>query len=366
MSPPLPTRPDYLAFGRPDFSDAEIDAVARVLRSGWIGMGQETVAFEQELAKAVGAPYVVTVDTCTSAIFLSLVAEGVAAGDEVITPSLTWCATANASIYLGAKPVFCDVDPATFCVTPETVRAALTRETKVVMVVHLFGNIAPVEAIAALGVPVLEDAAQAAGSRTADGRRAGTFGAAATFSFFPSKNLGAFGDAGAVATGDDAIAERVRMLRFHGSRDKVSFELVGHNSRLDELQAALLRIELPHLDAWCDGRRAGAAHYADAGLGELATLPQPVDACEPAWHLYVIRHERPEALEAAFKAAGIGCKRYYTVPLHKQEAMRPWGDVELPGTDEAARTHIAIPMSPVLTREQAGAVVAAMRDADLG
>ena len=346
---------------------ADLNAkAAEVLDAGRYILGPEVSAFEEEFAAHLASPHAIGVANGTDALVLALRAMGVGPGDDVVVPSFTFYASAEAIAVIGANPVFCDIDPATFCVTPETVRAALTRETKVVMVVHLFGNVAPVEAIAALGVAVLEDAAQAAGSRTADGRRAGTLGAAATFSFFPSKNLGAFGDGGAVATGDDAIAERVRMLRFHGSRDKVSFELVGHNSRLDELQAALLRIELPHLDAWCDGRRAGAAHYADAGLGELATLPQPVDGCEPAWHLFVIRHERPEALEAAFKAAGIGCKRYYTVPLHKQEAMRPWGDVELPGTDEAARTHIAIPMSPVLSREQAGAVVAAMRDADLG
>ena len=213
---------------------------------------------------------------------------------------------------------------------------------------------------------MLEDAAQALGSRLADGRRAGTLGAAATFSFFPSKNLGAFGDGGAIATADDALAETVTMLRFHGSRDKVSFELVGHNSRLDELQAALLALELPHLDAWCDGRRAAAAHYADAGLGDVAGLPLPVDGCDPAWHLYVIRHERAEALGAALSAAGVGSKRYYGTPLHRQAAMRPWSDVALPGTDEAARTHLAIPMSPVLSRAQADEVVAAVRDADLG
>ena len=192
------------------------------------------------------------------------------------------------------------------------------------MVVHLFGNVAPVAEIEALGVPVLEDAAQAAGSRTADGRRAGALGTAATFSFFPSKNLGAFGDGGAVATGDDALAERVRMLRFHGSRDKVSFELVGHNSRLDELQAALLRVELPHLDDWCDGRRAAAAHYDGAGLGELVELPRPVDGCEPAWHLYVIRHERPTSSADGLQGRRDRRKRYYPVPLHRQPAMRPW------------------------------------------
>jgi len=339
---------------------------AEVLDAGRYILGPEVDAFEAELAAHLGTPHAIGVANGTDALVLALRAMGVGPGDDVVVPSFTFYASAEAVAVIGANPIFCDVDPATFCVTPETVKAALTPHTKVVMVVHLFGNIAPVEAIAALGVPVLEDAAQAAGSRTADGRRAGALGAASTFSFFPSKNLGAFGDGGAVATADDALAERVRMLRFHGSRDKVSFELVGHNSRLDELQAALLRLELPHLDAWCDGRRAAAAHYDAAGLGELAALPEPVDGCDPAWHLYVIRHERPDALGAAFAGRGIGCKRYYTVPLHRQEAMRPWGDVALPGTDEAARTHIAIPMSPVLTREQAGEVVAAVRDADLG
>ena len=262
--------------------------------------------------------------------------------------------------------MFCDVDPETFCVTAETVRAALTPRTKAVIVVHLFGNVAPVAEIEALGVPVLEDAAQAAGSQASEGRP-GALGTAATFSFFPSKNLGAFGDGGAVVTSDDEVAERVRMLRFHGSRDKQTFELVGYNSRLDELQAGILRVQLPHLDDWADGRRRAAAHYRDAGLGELVDLPLPVNGCEPAWHLYVIRHERADELAAALKAAGIGHKAYYRVPTHLQPAMRDYAPaVELPGTTEAARTHLAIPMSPVLSREQAAEVVAAVRDAGLG
>jgi len=230
------------------------------------------------------------------------------------------------------------------------------------MAVHLFGNLAPVEEIEALGVPVLEDAAQAAGSIAADGRRAGALGTIATFSFFPSKNLGGFGDGGAVVTSDDALADRVRMLRFHGSRDKETFELVGYNSRLDELQAALLRITLPHLDGWCDGRRAAAAAYEEAGLGEIVELPRPAPGTSPAWHLYVVRHPEPDALAAALKEAEVGHKAYYRVPAHRQPAMREFaGAVELPATDELARTHLAIPMSPVLDREQAGEVVTAAR-----
>jgi dTDP-4-amino-4,6-dideoxygalactose transaminase len=346
---------------------ADLNAkAAEVLEAGRYILGPEVAAFERAFAEHLGSPHVVGVANGTDALVIALRAMGVGPGDDVVVPSFTFYASAEAIAVIGANPVFCDIDPATFCVTPDTVRAALTPATKAVMVVHLFGNVAPVEAIAALGVPVLEDAAQAAGSTLADGRRAGALGAAATFSFFPSKNLGAFGDGGAIATPDDDLAETVTMLRFHGSRDKVSFELVGHNSRLDELQAALLALELPHLDAWCDGRRAAAAHYEAAGLGELAGLPEPVDGCRPAWHLYVIRHPRAEALGAALGAAGIGSKRYYGRPLHRQAAMRPWSDVELPGTDDAARAHLAIPMSPVLSREQADEVVAAVRDADLG
>jgi dTDP-4-amino-4,6-dideoxygalactose transaminase len=258
--------------------------------------------------------------------------------------------------------VFCDVDPESFCVTPETVRAALTPRTKAVIVVHLFGGVAPVAEIEALGVPVVEDAAQAAGSIAADGRRAGALGSISTFSFFPSKNLGAFGDGGAIATSDDELAEKVRMLRFHGSRDKETFELIGHNSRLDELQAALLRITLPHLDLWCDGRRAAAAAYEDAGLGEIVSLPAPLPGTSPAWHLYVVRHSEADELAAALKEAEIGHKAYYRVPTHLQPAMRPYADgVDLPATEEVARTHLAIPMSPVLSREQAAEVVEAAR-----
>jgi dTDP-3-amino-3,4,6-trideoxy-alpha-D-glucose transaminase len=345
----------------------QIDAkLAEVIDGSRFILGPEVEAFEGELAAYVGARHAIGVANGTDALTLALRALGVGPGDEVVVPSFTFYASAEAVPPTGARPVFCDVDPETFCVTADTVRAALTPRTKAVMVVHLFGNVAPVAEIEALGVPVLEDAAQAAGSRASEGRP-GALGVAATFSFFPSKNLGAFGDGGAVVTSDDDVAERVRMLRFHGSRDKQTFEMVGHNSRLDELQAGILRVQLPHLDGWADGRRRAAAHYRDEGLGELVGLPLPVNGCEPAWHLYVIRHERADELAAALKAAGIGHKAYYRVPTHLQPAMRDYApDGELPGTAEAARTHLAIPMSPVLSREQAAEVVAAVRDAGLG
>jgi dTDP-3-amino-3,4,6-trideoxy-alpha-D-glucose transaminase len=345
----------------------EIDAkLAEVIDGSRFILGPEVEAFEEELAAYVGARHAIGVANGTDALTLALRALGVGPGDDVVVPSFTFYACAEAVPPTGARPVFCDVDPETFCVTAETVRAALTPRTKAVIVVHLFGNVAPVAEIEALGVPVLEDAAQAAGSRASEGR-AGALGVAATFSFFPSKNLGAFGDGGAVLTSDDGVAERVRMLRFHGSRDKQTFELVGNNSRLDEMQAGILRVLLPHLDTWVDGRRRAAAHYRDEGLGELVDLPLPVNGCEPAWHLYVIRHERADELAVALKAAGIGHKAYYRVPTHLQPAMRDYApDAPLPGTTEAARTHLAIPMSAVLSREQAAEVVAAVRDAGLG
>jgi dTDP-3-amino-3,4,6-trideoxy-alpha-D-glucose transaminase len=335
---------------------------AEVLDGGRYILGPEVAGFEAEFADYLGAGHAIGVANGTDALTLALRALGVGPGDEVVVPSFTFYASAEAIPPTGARPVFCDVDPDTFCVTPETVHAALTPRTKAVIVVHLFGGVAPVAEIEALGVPVLEDAAQAAGAAAAGGRRAGALGTISTFSFFPSKNLGAFGDGGAIATSDDALAETVRMLRFHGSRDKETFELIGHNSRLDELQAALLRVTLPHLDLWCDGRRAGAAAYEEAGLGELVALPKPAPGTTPAWHLYVVRHPEPDELAAAFKDAEIGHKAYYRVPTHLQPAMRPYAaGVELPATAEVARTHLAIPMSPVLSREQAAEVVEAAR-----
>jgi dTDP-4-amino-4,6-dideoxygalactose transaminase len=343
----------------------EIQAkIAEVIDAQSFILGPELEAFESELAAYLGARHVIGVGNGTDAITLALRAMGVGPGDEVVVPSFTFYASAEAIPLTGARPVFCDVDSETFCVTPDTVRAAMTERTKAVVVVHLFGNVAPVAEIEALGVPVLEDAAQAIGSRSEAGRP-GTLGTAATLSFFPSKNLGAFGDGGAVVTRDDEIADRVRMLRFHGSRDKQTFELIGHNSRLDALQAAILRVQLPHLEGWADGRRQAAAHYEAAGLGELVDLPRPLG--DPAWHLYVVRHSQSDDMAAALKAAGIGHKAYYRVPTHLQPAMHEYApDRPLPGTEEAARTHLAIPMSPVLSPEQAAEVAGAIRDAGLG
>ena len=338
-------------------------AVERVLDSGHYILGPEVEAFESEFASYCGTGHAVGVANGTEAITIALRAMGVGPGDEVVVPSFTFYASAEAIPPTGATPVFCDIDPDTYCVTAETVKAALTPKTKAVIAVHLFGNVAPIAEIEALGVPVLEDAAQAAGS-TSQAGRPGSLGTAATFSFFPSKNLGAFGDGGMITTRDADLAERVRVLRFHGSHDKVSYELVGYNSRLDEMQAAILRVQLPRLDGFADGRRAAGRHYEEAGLGELVKLPVPVGGASPAWHLYVIGSERVEEVEAALAAAGVGHKPYYRTPVHRQESMLQWGaGADLPATDEAARRHLAIPMSPVLTRGMADEVVAAVRSA---
>jgi dTDP-4-amino-4,6-dideoxygalactose transaminase len=342
-----------------------LDAIATVLDAGTFILGPQVEAFEEEFAAHLRVRHVVGVANGTEALTIALRALGVGPGDEVVVPSFSFYASAEAIPPTGATPVFCDVDPATFCVTADTVRAALTPRTKAVIAVDLFGNVAPIAEIEALGVPVIEDAAQAAGS-TADAGRPGARGTLATFSFYPSKNLPALGDAGAITTSDDALADRVRMLRFHGSRDKVTYEHVGYNSRLDELQAAVLRILLPELEGWAGHRRQVAEWYAAEGLGELAALPAPTPGARPAWHLYVVRHERPDELSAALAAVGIGSRGYYRRPIHRQPAMAHLAPAApLPGTDEAARTHLALPIGAATTREQIAEVVGAVRDARL-
>ena len=345
---------------------AEIDArIAAVLDRGAFVLGPEVSAFEAEFAAYLGVRHVVGVANGTDAITIALRALGVQPGDEVIVPSFTFYATAEAIVTAGARPVVCDVDPDTRNVTADTVRAVLTSRTKAIIAVDLFGLPAPTPDLRTeFGVPVLEDAAQAAGG-SLHGRRAGSLGDAATFSFYPSKNLGCFGDGGAIATDDDDVAEMARTLRFHGSRDKRTFEYVGYNSRLDELQAAILRVLLPHLDRWCDGRRAAAAAYADAGLHEHLGLPVVPDGAKPAWHLYVATHADADRLIAALPDAGVQARAYYRTPLHRQAAMTPYayGTRPLTATEELARTTIALPMSPVLREAQAAEVVAAVAGA---
>jgi dTDP-4-amino-4,6-dideoxygalactose transaminase len=340
---------------------AILERVGEVVARGQFVLGPEVEAFEREFAGYLGVRHVVGVGNGTDAITIALRALGVGPGDEVIVPSFTFYATAEAVAEFGATPVFCDVDRDTRNVTMDTVRAVLSPRTRAVVAVDLFGLPAPVPELRELGLPVLEDAAQAAGARY-HGRMAGALGHAATFSFYPSKNLGAFGDGGAIATDDDRVADLARSLRFHGSRDKQTFDHVGYNSRLDAMQAAILRVLLPQLDGWCDGRRAGARAYAEAGLGAYAALPVVPDGVDPAWHLYVVTHPRADELLAALTAAGVQARGYYRRPLHRQPAMAPYAPAApaLPVTDELAATNIALPISPVFGSGQAGEVVAAL------
>ena len=332
------------------------EAAARVIQSERFILGPEVKAFESEFARYLGVRHAIGVANGTDAITIALRALGLRPGDEVVVPSFTFYASVEAIVAAGGVPVFCDVDPQTACVTPETVRAAMSERTHAVMPVHLFGNVAP--DLGDLGVPVLEDAAQAAGA-SRDGARAGALGDAATFSFFPSKNLPCLGDGGAIVTDSDEVAERVLALRFHGSRDKETFTELGYNSRLDELQAAALRVLLPELDGWVAARRRAADAYEREGLGEHVALPRPVEGAAHAYHLYVVRSERPDELVAALGERGVAARGYYRAPVHRQPATAQFARGELPGTDEVARTNVALPMGTQLGDEAVREVVAA-------
>jgi dTDP-4-amino-4,6-dideoxygalactose transaminase len=337
------------------------DRIAGVLERGVYILGPEVKAFEREFASYLGVRHVIGVGNGTDAITIGLRALGVGPDDDVVVPSFTFYASAEAIVNAGARPVFCDVDPATRNVTADTVRAALTSRTKAIVAVDLFGCPAPLADIRGLGVPVLEDAAQAAGA-SLDGRRAGALGDVATFSFYPSKNLGCFGDGGAITTDNDEVAELARALRFHGSSDKQTFEYVGYNSRLDELQAAILRVMLPELDAWSDGRRAAAEAYGQAGIERYVTPPEVPAGAQPAWHLYVATHPSADELIAGLADRGVQARAYYRRPVHEQPAMEPFAPPpgSLPATDELARTNLALPMNAALDSQRAGEVVAAL------
>ena len=336
--------------------------LAGVAASGRYILGPEVTAFEEEFADYCGARHCIGVANGTDAITIALRALGVQPGDEVVVPSFTFYASVEATVNAGAKPVFCDVDPVTFCVTREAVERAVSERTKAIVAVDLFGWLPPLDELRGLGLPILEDAAQAHGARR-DGRRAGTFGDAATFSFFPSKNLGCLGDGGAIVTDDDEVAEVARRLRFHGSTDKVTYTEVGYNSRLDELQAAVLRELLPDLDGWNDARRAGARAYAERGLADVPgiELTHFGDELEHVFHLYVVCHPEADALAERLAAQDIGARAYYRRPVHLQPAMEHVGGerLDLPGTAEAARTHLALPMGTELSVEQVDEVIAA-------
>ncbi|MBA3736820.1 MAG: DegT/DnrJ/EryC1/StrS family aminotransferase [Actinobacteria bacterium] len=315
------------------------EAIEGVLESGAFILGPNVAAFEREAAAYLGVRDSVGVANGTDALVLVLDALGVGSGDEVICPAFTFYATAEAIARRGATPVFADVDASTMNLDPEDVAARITKRTKAILAVHLFGRPAPLAELTQLGVPFIEDAAQAFGSPDI-----GRTGIASTFSFYPTKNLFCIGDGGLVSTDDAALAERVRMLRFHGSRDKVDFELIGYNSRLDELQAAVLRIFLGELDGWVAKRREAAARYAELGLGRACDLPE--DEPGHVYHLFVCRSNERDRIRAALKQAGIGSAVYYTTPLHLQNAFADlgYGHGSLPVTEQLALDNFSVPI----------------------
>jgi len=350
----------------------ELDAACRrVLSSGWYVLGEELEAFEAAWATYCGVRECVGLGNGLNALELALRAWDVGPGDEVIVPSNTYIASWLSVTSVGAVPVPVEPDDATCNINPRRIEAAITKRTKVIMPVHLYGQSADMDPIIRLarhhGLKVLEDAAQAHGAKY-DVRRVGSLGDAAAFSFYPTKNLGAYGDAGALVTDDPALADRVRLLRNYGSRRKYYNELLGTNSRLDPIQAALLLVRLRHLDDWNQRRSVRADRY-DRGLQGIPGLTLPVvpEWSDPAWHVYIIQHPKRDALQAALTEAGVGTLIYYPVPPHLSKAYHylGWSTGAFPIAERLALTNLALPIGPHLTLEQQDRVVDAVRVAAL-
>jgi dTDP-4-amino-4,6-dideoxygalactose transaminase len=338
---------------------SELEARFReVVASGEFIRGPHYWAFQKEAAAYLGVADTIGVANGTDAIVLVLDALEIGPGDEVICPAFTFYATAESIARRGATPVFAEIDPVTLNLDVEDVAAKITNRTRAIMPVHLFGRPAATRELVELGVPVIEDAAQAFGASGV-----ATLGLIATYSFYPTKNLFCLGDGGLVATSDQQLADRVRMLAFHGSRDKTDFDFVGYNSRLDELQAAMLRVFLTHLDEWNRGRREAAGRYAELGLGELVELP--LDEPGHIYHLFVCRSPERDRIREALTQAGIASAAYYTTPLHLQPALRFLGyePGALPETERAGRETFSVPLWPAIPVEAQERVVEAVRSA---
>jgi dTDP-4-amino-4,6-dideoxygalactose transaminase len=356
--PFLELKPTYLELKE------ELDAAYhRVMDSGWYLLGAELESFEAEFAAYCDAKQCVAVGSGLDALHLILRAYGIGAGDEVLVPSNTFIATWLAVSYSGAEPVPVEPDPLTCNIDPERIEAAITPSTKAIIPVHLYGQPADMDPIMAIacrhGLKVIEDNAQAQGARY-KGRRTGSLGDAAAHSFYPGKNLGAFADAGAVTTSDAELANRIRILRNYGSKEKYYNEVKGFNSRMDELQAAFLRTKLKQLDAWNNRRRAVAAHYLrelhdSAGL----ILPFVPEWAEPVWHLFVVQHPKRDALREKLAGAAIGALIHYPLPPHLSGAYvgGKWRRGAFPIAEDLADTVLSLPMGPHLTEEQVSHVI---------
>jgi dTDP-4-amino-4,6-dideoxygalactose transaminase len=343
-------------------------AYQRVMDSGWYILGGEVEAFEQEFAAYLGAKHCIGVGNGLEALQLILMGYGIGSGDEVIVPANTYIASWLAVSYVGATPVPVEPHPATYNIDPARIPQAITPRTKAIMPVHLYGQPVEMQAIWEIaeqhGLKIIEDAAQTHGGWYRD-RMAGNLGSAAGFSFYPTKNLGAFGDAGAVVTNDDQLADKVRVLRNYGSRRKYDNEVRGHNSRLDPLQAAFLRVKLKHLDEWNERRRRIAARYLDSlRLLPRLGLPAVPPGVIPVWHLFVVAHPERDRLQAHLNANGIGTLIHYPVPPHLSPAYADLGyrPGDFPITEKMADTILSIPIGPHLSQEQAGFVIEKMRE----
>jgi dTDP-4-amino-4,6-dideoxygalactose transaminase len=349
---------------------ALLDAITGVCDSQRFIGGPEVEGLERELAAYLETPHAIGMSSGTDALVAALMAINVGPGDEVITPTYSFFATAGSVVRLGAKPVLVDVDLDTFNLNAAATVAAITPRTKAIIPVHLFGqsaDLAPILAAAApRGIHVIEDAAQAIGARY-NGRAVGNWGAIGCFSFFPSKNLGGFGDGGLVTSTDKDLAHRLRLIRNHGMEPKYFHHLVGANFRIDALQAAVLRVKLPHLEAWSAARRRNAARYralfADAGLQDIVAMPVEAPGRTHIYNQFVIRGEQRDKLRAHLDAAGIGTEVYYPVPFHLQECFADLGHAAgaFPVAERAANESLALPIYPELTEAQQAAVVGAIR-----
>ena len=349
--------------------DEILAAMTRVVDSQRFIMGPEIDALERELERQLAIRHAIAVSSGTDAVLLALMTLGIGPGDEVVTTPYSFFATAGAVVRVGARPVFVDIEPDTYNIDPAAVPAAVTPRTKAIMPVHLYGQSAELDPIVELaagrGIPIIEDAAQAIGA-TYKSRPLGGIGALGCFSFFPSKNLGAFGDAGLVTTNDDALADRARLLRTHGMRPRYYHHLVGGNFRMDALQAAILRVKAPHLPAWTEGRRANAARYrvlfSAAGLDGAIGLPHDAPDRFHIYNQFVIRLPERDALKAHLDAEGIGNEIYYPVPFHLQPCFADLGyrPGAFPHAERAAHESLAIPIYGELTLAQQETVVSAI------
>jgi len=354
----------------------DIDAaLQRVLESQRFILGDEVSSLEQEMSDYLGVSHAVGVASGTDALLLALRAAGVGPGDEVLVPSFTFFATAGAVVNVGARPVFVDIEPSGFGLDPERLEEHASERTRALLVVHLFGQCVDVQPLQALaqrhGWALIEDAAQAIGA-TLEGRKAGSLGVSGCFSFFPTKNLGAFGDGGLVSTSDADLAARLRTLRMHGADAEYRHSVVGYNSRLDALQAAVLRAKLPHLDSWNDARRRNAQRYREAfgatglcaGLQPSVRLPQEHPDRRHVYHQYVIRAQRRDELRHFLQQRQITTGIYYPVPLHQQQCFHDGvvPGLELPQAEQACREVLALPIYPELSAAQQKEVVDAVAD----